>query len=64
MVNQWDGLYMLGTLEGKGLTELLLTTRNFSPVFSEEFGNLYYCIHYCSECKNVRLQNIMSKTLN
>ena len=40
MVNQSDGLYMLGTLEGKGLTELLLT-RNFSPVFFEEFGNLY-----------------------
>ena len=31
---------MLGTMEGKGLTELLLTTRNLSPVLSEELGNL------------------------
>ena len=40
MVNQWNSLHMLGTMEGKGLTELLLTTRNLSPVFSEELGNL------------------------
>ena len=33
---------MLKTLEGKELTELLLTTRNFAPVFSKEFGNLYW----------------------
>ena len=57
MVSQYDGLYMLAKLKGKGLTELLLT-RNFSPVYSEEFGDLYrlyYCIHYCSACKNVRV---------
>ena len=31
---------MLKTLEGKELTKLLLTTRKFPPVFSDEFGNL------------------------
>ena len=31
---------MLKTLEGKELAELLLTTRKFPPVFSDEFGNL------------------------
>ena len=33
---------MLKTLEGKELTKLLLTTRKFPPVFSDEFGNLTF----------------------
>ena len=37
---QWNGLYMLKTLEGKALAKLLLTTQKFPPVFSDEFGNL------------------------
>ena len=42
MVKQWDGFYTLGTLGGKGLTELLIT-RNVSPVFSENLVTYTDC---------------------